>query len=79
MASEMIRKATENALYLESVRQEYTERYPDKWIAVSDKQVFGPEDSAGRLRALLLEQNVDISITKFAFLTKNRFRPMILA
>jgi len=42
-----------NSRLLEQVRNEYTSRYPNQWLAASDGRLFGPTQTSRELRTIL--------------------------
>ncbi len=67
----------ESVLFLESIRREYTEKFPHKWIVVDSRKVFGPTDTPEELRALIDREGLGGSV-QVAYLDEAYFLPAIL-
>ena len=60
----------EDNQYLESIRPELRNQYPNHWIAVYKKEVVGIESSLRRIVQHLLDKNIPPSRTVVSYLRK---------
>lgn len=63
---------------IETVRADYTKKYPNTWIAVYEGEVFGPKENAEDLRTLLKERSIEPGESNFAYLNPDYLKGLIL-
>ena len=64
----VIRMRYMDAIHLEGVRRELTEKFPRQWVAVLDSKIIGPASTPEALRAMVRERGLDPTESTFAFL-----------
>ena len=72
-----LKRFTKDTKFLESIRPELTNKYPDQWIAVYQKEVVAVDKSLKRLIDHLKDTNIPASDTVVELLRTKRI-PMIL-
>ena len=67
-----------DAGFLESLREEYTAKYPNQWVAAYAKEVFGPASTPNEVLTLLRVRGVDPGEASLTFLDPDYKRLLIL-
>ena len=75
---EILELAQLSGLHLAEIREDYTRRFPGKWIAVVGRHVYGPTDTPEELWANLENLGVDTSAAQLAHLEAAFMMPMVL-
>ena len=61
-------RAAKDTVYIEKIREEYTDKYPGQWIAVYEEEVIGPVRTPEELSILLHKKKIEPIRTTFSCL-----------